>query len=276
MFTIDALIAPFEAVSLRELEEVTLLNRSDTKFVFGAEKLPVVLDRLYDSYSILEVNGTRLQHYDTLYFDTYDRQLYLRHHNKRQNRFKVRNRKYLDSGQCYFEVKFKNNKGRTIKERNKYKGAQMEVIEGKQEELLASVTGFPPAMLQPSLEVLFSRITLVDRRFTERVTIDTDLRFRHGGKEMGYPGLVIAEVKQNRSASSAIAHILHKVHIPKTRISKYCLGIISLDQHIKQNNFKHKLHIINKLNHDCCETHNDALPAGAPGLARQGLHSATG
>jgi len=273
MFTIDALIAPFEAISLRKLEEVKLLNRTDTKFVFGAEKLPIVLAQLCSSHHILDVNGVRLQHYETLYFDTPDHQLYLQHHNRRLNRFKVRSRKYLDSGLCYFEIKFKNNKGRTVKQRINHPGP-MEAIDGQQEELLTSLTGLAPGMLLPSLRVYFSRITLADHNLTERVTIDTGLIYRFGTAEKSYPGLVIAEVKQERSASSAVAHILHKVHIPRTRISKYCLGIASLNCKIKQNNFKHKLYIINKLNHDICEKPDDALLADAPGHAGQGVFAA--
>lgn len=275
MSIIDELITPFKAISLREMEDVKLLNRRDTKFVFGAEKLPAIMEQLYPSYYILEVDGVRLQHYDTLYFDTPGHHLYLLHHNKRLNRFKVRSRRYLDSDLCYFEIKFKNNKGRTFKERNRQQGPQEE-ISGQQEELLASLTGYKPAMLQPSLQVIFSRITLVNRALTERVTIDTGITFRCENAEKAYPGLVIAEVKQDRSAFSAIAHILHKVHIPKTRISKYCLGIVSLNRTIKQNNFKHKLYLINKLNHDIRETSHDALPAAAPGHAGQGVFAAAG
>ncbi|MBE0646395.1 MAG: polyphosphate polymerase domain-containing protein [Bacteroidales bacterium] len=249
MSTIDELIALFEPISLEKMDEVTLLNRMDSKFVFKSSKLPCILGQLYPSYYILEINQVRLQRYETLYFDTPEHRLYLNHHNKRLNRFKVRSRKYVDSGICYFEIKFKNNKSRTFKERNKQKGPQEE-ISGKQERLLISHTKLTPAMLQPALWVNFSRITLVNHAMNERVTIDTGLTFKIGTREVTYPGVAIAEVKQDRMSSSIISGILHKEHIPGSRISKYCLGIITLNSHIKQNNFKQKLLHINKLNHD--------------------------
>ena len=249
MSTIDEIIIPFDPISLDRMDEVKLLNRMDTKFVFEAKKLPGILEQLYSSYYILEINQVRLQRYETLYFDTPGHQLYLNHHNQRLNRFKVRSRKYVDSGLCYFEIKFKNNKGRTLKERNKQKGPQEEIT-GKQEKLLATCTKLAPAMLLPALWVDFTRITLVNHEMSERVTIDTGMVFRNESAEQAYPGVVIAEVKQDRSGSSFISTILHKEHLPGSRISKYCLGIISLNPQIKQNNFKQKLLHIKKLNHD--------------------------
>ncbi len=270
MYTIDELIAPFEPVSLEKMNEVKLLNRIDSKFVFNVSKLPGILEQLYPVYFVLEVNRVRLQRYETLYFDTPEHHLYLNHHNKRLNRFKVRSRKYLDSGLCYFEIKTKTNKRRTIKERNRQTGPREEIA-GKQERLLTSLTKLTPDLLRPALWVYFNRITLANREMTERVTLDTGLGFKHESAEHTFDGIVIAEVKQNRSASSFISNLLQHEHIPKTNISKYCLGIISLNQHIKQNNFKQKLHLINKLNHDICETTHDVHTAVDAGHAGQGV-----
>jgi hypothetical protein len=275
MSTIDALIEPFDSISLEKMEELKLLDRIDTKFVFPVRKLPVILAQLYSSYDILEIGQVRQQRYETLYFDTPGHMLYLEHHNKRMNRFKIRSRKYVDSGLCYFEIKFRNNKRRTIKERNRQKGPQEEIT-GKQEQLLTSFTKFTPAMLMPAIWVNFSRITLFSRTLMERVTIDTGLTFRHDSAEFTYPGLVIAEVKQERSGSSVIADILHKEHVSDIKISKYCLGMISLNPHIKQNNFKQKLHFFNKLDHDICKTSHDVLPVAVTGHAGQGMHPAAG
>ena len=251
MSTIDELIAPFRPVSLDQMDQVKLMNRMDTKFLFSANRLPCIMEKLYDSYDALEIGEVRLQRYETLYFDTQGHQLYLTHHNQRLNRYKVRSRRYLDSGITYFEIKFKNNKGRTTKERNKHKGVREE-ISGKQQDLLLSCTGLTPDKLIPVLWVNFSRLTLVNREMTERVTLDTGLSFRNQNGECSFPWVAIAEVKQDRSAHSRIADILHDIHSPGTNISKYCLGIASLNPQIKKNNFKWKLHCITKLQNDIC------------------------
>jgi hypothetical protein len=247
MSTIDELISSFESISLEKMDGVKLLDRMDTKFVFRVEKLPGILAQLPSSYYILEIDQVRIQRYETLYFDTAGHTLYLNHHNKRLNRFKVRSRKYVDSGLCYFEIKFKNNKRRTSKERNRQSGPQEEIT-GKQERLLASCTKLTPAMLHPAIWVNFSRITLVSHDMSERVTIDTGLTFKKESAERVYPGVVVAEVKQERTGISFISGILHQEHVRPRNISKYCLGIISLDKNIKQNNFKQKLLNLNKLN----------------------------
>jgi len=251
MFSIDNQITQFEPISLDRMDEVKLLNRMDTKFAFSLAHLPGILSQLCSSYYILEIAGVRLHRYETLYFDTPGYSLYLKHHNKRLNRFKVRSRHYLASDLCYFEVKMKNNKGRTSKERNRHKGSQ-EVIAGKQAELLETNTKLIPEMLLPVLWVNFSRITLVNHEMSERVTIDTGLTFRNGSAEQAYPGVVIAEVKQERSQNSRFSEILHQAQIPKARISKYCLGVARLNPRVKQNNFKVKLLQLNLLNHDIC------------------------
>jgi hypothetical protein len=249
MSTIDVLINQFEPISLSQMDEVKLLNRMDTKFAFRAGQLPGILEQAKSSYYILDINHMRQQRYETLYFDTPEHLLYLNHHNKRMNRFKVRSRRYVDSDQCYFEIKIKTNKGRTVKERNRHNGSQ-EIIAGKQEQLLASRTKLTPAMLMPALWVDFSRITLVNHGLSERITIDTGITFRFGPEVFSYPGVVIAEVKQDRSGTSLLSHLLHTLHIPGIKISKYCLGTISLNHHIKHNNFKQRLIHLNTLNHD--------------------------
>ncbi|HNY01318.1 MAG TPA: polyphosphate polymerase domain-containing protein [Bacteroidales bacterium] len=249
MSIIEDRVAGFGPITLEQMDEVKLLNRVDRKFIFGISQLPGILANLSKSYYALEIDGVRMQRYQTLYFDTPDHSLYRMHHNKRMNRFKVRNRKYLDSDLSYFEVKFKNNKDRTHKERKKVKGPQ-EMLDGKPAELLQKFTPYTSEHLQPSLWVWFSRLTLVNHAMTERATIDTGLSFRHGSEACNFPGLVIAEVKQDRSASSVIADVLHRHHVRGSRISKYCLGMITTHPGIKMNNFKQKLHHINKLSHD--------------------------
>jgi len=245
----EQLLAPFGSVSLEDTEAVKLLNRVDAKYVFHVRQLIPILKQLQDHYQALEIGGIRLQRYQTLYFDTPGKLMYLHHHNGRQNRYKVRSRKYLDTGVCYFEIKFKNNRGRTVKKRILHEGPQ-EIISGKTEMLLTSLTRFTPEMLRPALWVNYSRITLVNPDRTERITIDTGLQYRQNEKESDYPDLIIAELKQEKTAGSLFERILHQNHITGTNISKYCLGTITLDHHIKQNRFKEKLILINKLNHD--------------------------
>jgi hypothetical protein len=83
----------------------------------------------------------------------------------------------------------------------------------------------------------------------ERLTIDMDLHYRFGEKTAEFPNIVIAEVKQDRSQKSMFISLMMKNHIQQVSISKYCLGIATLVDQVKKNNFKVRLNYINKINH---------------------------
>ena len=104
-------------VSLEEMDQVKLMDRVETKFVFNLDSLPRLLSHMETGYRILEISGTRSHCYHTVYYDTPALELYHLHQRGRLNRYKIRFRKYCDSELSFFEIKFKNNKGRTIKKR---------------------------------------------------------------------------------------------------------------------------------------------------------------
>ena len=63
----------FTPISLKNMDGVKLMNRSDTKFTFSSKKLPILLEKLIPFYNVLEINGKRLHSYKSLYFDTENR-----------------------------------------------------------------------------------------------------------------------------------------------------------------------------------------------------------
>jgi len=248
MNTCPEILQDFEPITLEEMDAVKLMNRIDTKYVFNAGKLSAILETIKKEYRVLEVNGVRSTHYETLYFDLENHGLYLQHHNGKANRVKIRCRRYVDSDLSFFEIKIKNNKGRTVKERIKRKGICEDIL-GKSEELLRMTTGISSGLLDPSLWVYFTRTTFVNIDLTERMTIDTGLHFKKGESEVAYPGLVIAELKQEKSGKSFFQSLMRQNHISDFSISKYCLGVITMNKEIKQNNFKSKLLQIKKIAH---------------------------
>ena len=240
------LLCSFDPITLAEMDRVKLLDRMDTKFVFNYSQLQVILGSLQENYKLLDVNGVKQNRYESLYFDTIDFKLYLDHHNGRTNRYKVRYRKYVDSDLVFFEVKYKNNKGRTLKSRVKCKSIS-EVIEGKSIDLINEKTFLTAEGLQSKLWVNYSRITLVNKFSTERLTLDIDLVFKNGEQTIGYNNLVIAEVKQEKIGASPFLNVMKKNHIREGSISKYCFAVISLFESVKTNEFKSKLLNLNKV-----------------------------
>lgn len=229
------------------MDNVKLLDRVDTKFMFTHKLLPIVLQEMQMDYFILEVGENRFTHYETLYFDTELFGLYLRHHNGKLNRFKFRSRRYVESNLHFFEVKFKNNKGRTIKDRIK-RPAIVDKINDKSEELVKSLSNVDPGSLHAKLWVNYMRITFVNKHSQERLTIDTKLIFKDDVHTVDYSGLVIAEVKQGSSREkSPFIELMRKYSVQRRSISKYCLGVISLHPGIKMNNFKPTILYLSKL-----------------------------
>lgn len=239
-------IEQFEPITLTEMDKVTLLNRTDTKFVFHRDELDGILQKAKDHYRALVVKGMTYADYDTNYFDTDNFKFYLDHHNKRSNRYKVRMRSYVNSDLHFFEVKFKSNKNRTIKSRIKI-DKQTNVIEGESAHLLKDTVGINPNELQRKIQINCKRITLVNKKLTERVTIDFDLRYNVNQEWYDYPDIVIIEVKQDLFGKSMFMDIMRSIHIRPMSLSKYCFGIANYTKGIKYNHFKKQILYVNKI-----------------------------
>lgn len=234
----------FQSVTLKELDKVSLLDRMDTKYVFTREQLPDFLEHLSNSYYILEIGEKRMFHYESLYFDTGNFTLYNMHYCGRMNRYKVRFRRYVESNLSFFEIKFKNNKGRTIKSRVQHQTGNE--IHGTALDLLKTKSPLADSGLEPKIWVNYVRITLVSKEFKERLTLDLDLTFKNEGEQKTMSALVIAEVKQSKAGQSEFSRLMKKNHIRQGSISKYCFGIASLFDHVRINNFKEQIKNINR------------------------------
>ena len=230
------------------MDSVELMNRTDTKFVFRESDLTAFLEKLKNTYRVLEVNGYRVSRYETLYFDTTNFDLYHAHQRGKPSRFKIRCRKYVESNLNFFEIKFKNNKERTIKDR-----IRQNTINGKietvAEKLLIEKTPLLAKNLEAKLWTNFSRITLVNKLYPERVTLDLKLNFKNNSGGKSIQNLVIAEVKQDKTVLSPFLDLMKEHHVRKGSMSKYCYGVINLFNHIKHNNFKPNLILIKKTLH---------------------------
>ena len=236
----------FDPISLEEMDGVKLMDRTDLKFNFSIQHLPELLDNIRDSYRALEVSGTRMSRYETLYYDTPEYDLYKTHHKGKPTRFKIRARKYVESDLNFFEVKHKNNKGRTVKTRVKKKTSTGEIT-GNAEQLLSEKTGMQSEHLEPKLFVNYTRITLVNRAEEERLTIDLDLEVKNETSSFSFDGLVIVEAKMSKIMNTPFVKLLKEKHIRQGGMSKYCMAVSKLIPGIKSNNFKEKLLSVDKI-----------------------------
>lgn len=249
MNNIASILSTFLPVSLEEMDHVKLLDRIDSKYVMNISQLPVYLTSLKEQYSLLVIEGKSVHPYETLYYDTPGFRLYQMHHNGLRNRYKLRCRKYVNSGISYFEIKSKTNTGRTIKKRISIDSIPEMLNEPLKQYIVKHISGAYKEYI-PALRVFFDRITLVNNTANERLTIDTNLRYKVEGFEKGIHGIVIVEVKQEKHSISPFRELMKVHRQPRNYLSKYCLGIICLNNGQKKNRFKQKINALNKLGYD--------------------------
>jgi hypothetical protein len=239
----------FRTVDLKHLEALKLMRRYDRKFVFHRDQLITVWSFLRQNYQVLEIAENKIFTYDNLYYDTTDLFFYHQHHNKKMNRYKVRCRKYIDTDQCFFEIKFKNNKKKTIKSRFLMAdGASAGELTDKSRDFIHTIVSANGGTcfrkgIGPSLRIGFNRVTFADFVQKERLTFDTNLTYTDMGcnrREIG--NLVIAELKsENPSGSSPFSQCLRDLRITSSGFSKYCIGIALMERGVKYNRFKGRL-----------------------------------
>ena len=243
---IASTIHKFKSISLEEMNAVSLMKRTDTKYIIHVNSLAPILDNLQKEYQVLEIESRRIMNYSSVYFDTPKFKFYFDHHNGKVNRTKIRQRKYVDSDLTFLEIKQKNGKGETNKSRIKIPNFELD-FSTTSKKFISETTG-QAFDLQPSLWNNFKRITLVSLKDNERATIDIDLTYSMNDAEKRYENMVVVEVKQHRfDRKSMLVKTLKKYKYNPYSISKYCIGIVNLYAHLKYNLFKRKLLKINKI-----------------------------
>lgn len=245
MNTVADIIKHFNTISLSEMNAVKLLNRFDSKYRLSVKQLLEVLEVVKNDYFIMSIKEEKLQTYKTTYFDTDDNSFYTKHHNGKLNRLKIRKREYVNSEIRFLEIKKKNNKGKTNKLRFQTENSQADFT---LEELnfLNQNTAFDFHLSNFSLlgknGNSFKRITLVNKDFTERCTIDLNLSFFSDKQKVEVDNMVIIELKQGKAnMKSPLSKALKSKRIHKQGFSKYCIGRALLEPNLKLNLFKAKL-----------------------------------
>ncbi len=228
----------FGTIALDRMNEVTFQNRFDSKYIFHFNCLPDILEQVKDDYYLLDVNGELIQVYQTIYYDTPSDRFYISHHNGKLNRIKIRKRCYLNSGTCFLEVKKKDNKGKMKKIRMLCASDHPGLCQSDK-RFIAGHTPDLAESLMVKMKNSFNRITLVNKNFNERCTIDFNLQFMSEKSSKAIEGLVVAELKHERFKSTSILGKTFRTrHIYEDSFSKYCMGRALLQPALKRNRFK--------------------------------------
>jgi hypothetical protein len=236
----------FESVTLKQLDSVKLQNRMDTKYILSKAQLALLLEGIKEEQFVLEIDNTRVFNYKTIYFDTPDFQFYKDHHNGCVNRIKVRSREYVESKLSFYEIKRKLFGTRTDKQRKIIPAIYQEVPLADYN--LIQYKRLKNKPIEKKLTNHFKRITLTNKKFTERITIDLEIGFDNGKKQIQLSELVVIEVKQGKAdVFSNTIQMLKKLRVHESSFSKYVIGVSLLEENIKHNNFKPILLKLNKI-----------------------------
>lgn len=238
-------------IDLAEMSAVKLMNRIDTKYLASIDLLPEMLEKMSADYFVQKIDNSPLASYDTIYFDTERCDMYLRHHDQQLKRQKIRTRTYLNSNISFLEIKNKTNKGRTKKVRIPIQEEDFFNFNKNDKAIsfLNKKAKYTPQQLEPRVRTSFDRITLVNRKKTERLTIDLNLSFENfvTKEKVKLPKLLVIELKQDGMQESEMKNMLREIRIQPVRVSKYCVGTALTNTEIKSNRFKGKIRVIERV-----------------------------
>jgi hypothetical protein len=210
------------------VERAGLQVRLDRKYLVEADDFARLAARLIGRLHVLEIDECRSFRYESHYFDTPDRLTYREHIAGRRDRFKLRTRSYLDSGETMFEVKLERPDGGTIKRRLAHPfAARTRITTDARRHVsraLDAAARRVPSELEPACEITYRRTTFVTRDGSARITCDHDLVWSDSRRAVtGLPDHVLVEVKSAQATTPADS-ALAALRVSPVSISKYCVG----------------------------------------------------
>ncbi|GIE89813.1 polyphosphate polymerase domain-containing protein [Actinoplanes regularis] len=225
----ESALVGLEAISLAELTEKAALQvRVDRKYVLRLEDALALLPAIDPATRVLEIDGLRTFRYRSVYFDTPDLVCFRLTAQRRRRRFKIRTRTYVDSAECWLEVKTEGWRGGTVKNRLPYESADEDTVEPGHWFVAGVLGDRAVAGLAPTLVTRYNRTTFHQAAGDSRATLDTDLTWTGtDGAELVAPHLAVIETKTAAAASPIDRLLWANGHRP-ARISKYATGLAAL------------------------------------------------
>jgi len=239
---INGTLSSLDPIGLDELlERAALQQRIDRKYLLPSAELDPLLQQLAPQARVLQIDERRAFDYESVYFDTPEFTSYHLAARRRSRRFKIRTRTYVDSAECWLEVKTRDQRGNTVKYRREHDGDLADSLTpgGRQfTDMVVTAAAIPDAAelnFAPTLVTSYRRSTLYLPATDSRVTIDNDLRWTLlDGRSIALPELVIVESKSASRISQADRLLWHSGRRPSL-ISKYGTGLAALRPELPSN-----------------------------------------
>lgn len=232
---LDEAVRGLEPVGLDELvARAARLTRVDRKYLVPTEDAVTLLARLGAQARVLEIDGARRFPYVSVYHDTSDLSCYRSTAQKRRRRFKVRQRRYADTGDTFVEVKTRGARRTTIKQRTPTR--LLGVLDAQDLDFVLDALGgqgieAEVGDLRPVLTTRYVRTTVLLPDDAARVTFDTSLAWTAPGGATTSTDLVVVETKGGRTPSAADRLLWASGRRP-ARLSKFGTGMALLDDEL--------------------------------------------
>lgn len=221
-----------------------LMRRRDRRYIARAATLAGLTEQVRGSHAVLEVAGTTVQRYESLYYDTAAFDLLHDHRRGRSRRTKVRRRHYASTGAWMLEFKLRTPAGATVKTRLEIPEPRSDVLDARERAWLTATarahgSRHADTALEPVLWTVYDRTTLVALDGSERATIDARLTFAAAsgarGARMRADELVI-EVKSERARTPSDAALV-RLGARRGGQSKYATGAVLVHRPRRMNAF---------------------------------------
>ena len=244
---VSSVVGALPAVDLPTLDAgAALLTRVDRKYVVPLATFERLVGALGAEWSALEIDGSRLFGYSSVYFDTPDLLTYRAHLQGRRRRYKVRVRRYVDSDDCMLEVKRKGAaRAAPSRSVSRIRPGSSPTSATTADASSSTAYGCTATLRSrrscPVVATSNRRATLTSLTDTARLTVDTDLTCGWGGSTTALrAGHVVLESKVEGHAST-VDRLLRALGERPAAISKYCLGVASLDLGVPTNPWRRTL-----------------------------------
>ena len=234
---VNAALDRFQPIGLEAVNHAARLQtRKDRKYVLAARQAAEILRGLSGDVSVLEIDDRRWFGYESIYFDTSRFDSYRLAATRRPSRFKVRTRRYLDSGLCVAEVKTKDRRGRTVKHRLALDSGSGPASDDVRGFAIGFAEVAPYARhLEPVLVSTYQRATIALPADHVRVTLDAGYRCVDAdGRTTGLETDLIIETKTAGRPSSVDRALWAAGHRP-LKISKYATGLAAMHPELPAN-----------------------------------------
>lgn len=224
-------------ISLEEMNTFAALQtRVDRKYIVTNGTCNELIDGVNIDGQVLEIDGNRSTIYQSIYFDTPELKLYKDAAYKRRPRFKARTRFYQQTETAMLEVKSKDGRGKTIKERTPYDVDHLHELTVEGKAFIDNLMGEQGISddLRPTLTSRYQRATIVDRETRTRITCDEFLTCTDWEQQTLSLPMCILETKSSGQPSPFDKWLWEHGHRP-VRISKYCTALAVLHPDLPSN-----------------------------------------